>query len=162
MSLRALANPRYFRLLRRFPPRNGSPYARRIQNWCYKLLISNLLVALFTVKLIPDTFFAPLRVNYPWPILPRRIMPNMLCMGTLQVGNPIVKLVFMKSNYLPFHNAWDCLDQTRLIFSEPLPFPGFHPQFGLISYQILDKKPRASGWVNCRTISGTPLLHLHS
>jgi hypothetical protein len=33
---------------------------------------------------------------------------------------------------------------------------------GLIGYQAFAKKPRASGWVNCRMTSGLPLLHAHS
>jgi hypothetical protein len=46
-------------------------------------------------------FLSPLRFHHPISIHPRRIVPHMLLMTTLQLRHPILPFVQMKSNNLP-------------------------------------------------------------
>jgi len=50
-----------------------------------------------------------------------------------------------------------------VLWGQPMrPFGRMGFYWGLISYQMRERKPRASGWSNWRVISGTPLVQRHS
>lgn len=54
-----------------------------------------------TIQFMPNMFPSSLIRRHPNPLRPRRIVPHMLLMPALQLGNPIFALIQMKPNNLP-------------------------------------------------------------
>ena len=41
----------------------------------------------------------------PWPVAEGRVMSDMLAMSALQIGNPVVQLILVKSSYGLIHGV---------------------------------------------------------
>jgi hypothetical protein len=63
------------------------------------------LVAFFAVKDRAQTAPAPLARNHPLPVHPRRIVPHVLAVPAVQVGNPMALLVLMETDDLALHGG---------------------------------------------------------
>ena len=66
---------------------SASAYAKR-----------NFLCTFLARQLAAKVGRAALRSNHPRPVLPRRIVADMLGVAALEVGDPIAVLVLMKGN----------------------------------------------------------------
>src|SRR5438309_1269838 len=61
------------------------------------------LVAFPAVQFHAEAAAAALRSDDPWPLRPRRIVPNVLAVAAFEVGHPITGLVLMEANDLALH-----------------------------------------------------------
>ena len=80
---------------------------------CAGLVGALIDIALLTVERFPQCVCAAVGGHDPWTVRPRRIVSNMLVVSALQLGDPVLLLVLVKSDDAPVHSASVAVRESR-------------------------------------------------
>jgi len=62
-------------------------------------------IALLARERFADLLYAALRRHHPGAIGPRRVVPHVLWVAALEVGDPVAVLILMKAHDSPIHRS---------------------------------------------------------